>query len=193
MMRATKEPSVPTLIPHRLASAAMLFSDRAPVQETPYLAWTPEGWTATYQVDAAFVFPSETLARRFASAILAQNGLTWMPLPAENALSSVPPAGESCAVCGCTETFACPRTCSWHAPALCSECAQPRELEIWTVYQNPTDYPGKFIARRSLSGVPTRDVLVADTLDELRSRGPAGKAVVDRHPMDDAVIVETWM
>lgn len=66
-------------------------------------------------------------------------------------------------------------------------------MNVWTVYNSPKDYPGKFVARRWELTTPTDDVIVADTLDEVRERLPLGLYPLDRHPGDDPVIVETWL
>jgi len=71
-------------------------------------------------------------------------------------------------------------------------------LNLWTVYANPSDYPGKYVARRSeVRGdgpTVTADLIVADTLrairEELRNRGLLCLA---RDPDDDPVIVEIWL
>jgi hypothetical protein len=31
-------------------------------------------------------------------------------------------------------------------------------MDIWTVYENPSDYPGRFVARRFILDQPTADV-----------------------------------
>lgn len=38
------------------------------------------------------------------------------------------------------------------------------DLNTWTVYNNPNDYPGKFVARRFLNGQPTAEIKIAETL-----------------------------
>jgi len=70
-------------------------------------------------------------------------------------------------------------------------------LSLWTVYYNPSDYPGKFVARRFELDKPTHDVVVADTLDNVRAgirmRATFLLTRLDRNPGDDSVIVETWI
>lgn len=66
-------------------------------------------------------------------------------------------------------------------------------LEIWTVYENPRDYPGMFVARKFILDKPTDDVQVAPTLEGLRDRLPSGLTCLTRHPTDDPCIVETWL
>ena len=178
------------LIPHRLATVDALIDTNA--ANAQWLGYTLEGWRALDDRAAAFVFPSEPLARRYASALLAQSGVTFVPLPAADAEASLPPA-HHCRACGCTETFACPRGCSWHEPDLCSECARADEYEIWVVTENPADYPGKFVARRTVLSIPTREVLVADSIDELRAKAPRQITVLARQTHDPAVVVETWL
>jgi hypothetical protein len=66
-------------------------------------------------------------------------------------------------------------------------------VSIWAIYNSPKDYPGKFVARRWELTTPTDEVIVADTLDEVRERLPLGLRCLDRHSGDDPVIVETWL
>lgn len=74
----------------------------------------------------------------------------------------------------------------------------PEPLSIFTVYENPSDYPGKFVVRRWLivGGRPLADrepFAVADTLETARSSVPVGRAMLTRHRDDDPVIVEVWL
>jgi len=41
-----------------------------------------------------------------------------------------------------------------------------KKLERWAIYDCPADYPGKFVARKWILDVPTKTVIVGDTLDE---------------------------
>jgi hypothetical protein len=69
-------------------------------------------------------------------------------------------------------------------------------LSIWTVYQNPSDYPGKFVARRSeitRDITHTNDMFVANTLEEIRALLPVGLHRIERYQLDDPVIVECWV
>ena len=70
-------------------------------------------------------------------------------------------------------------------------------LAIWTVYNNPTDYPGKFVARKFLATAPdptaTAEVEIADTLAELRKKLPPWLSRINRMPGDDPKIVEVWL
>jgi hypothetical protein len=72
-----------------------------------------------------------------------------------------------------------------------------RQLEIWTVYRHPRDYPDKFVARKSLATTPepthTNDMFVADNLDEVRALLPKGLHRLPRVAEDDPVIVEVWL
>ena len=70
----------------------------------------------------------------------------------------------------------------------------PAGLEIWTVYVNPTDYPGKVVARLWINDTPTEKVMIADRLQTIRSRlANKGFVRLARQPEDDAKIVETWL
>ena len=70
-------------------------------------------------------------------------------------------------------------------------------MDIWTVYQSPDDYPGKFVARRfdirPGESRPTQDYLIAETLESLRLQMPPGLTRVPRHPNDLPTIVEVWL
>ena len=70
-------------------------------------------------------------------------------------------------------------------------------LAIWTVYKHPRDYPGKYVARKSMAtgegiGI-TRDMFVADSLAEVRALLPFGLTRLPRQAADDPVIVEVWL
>jgi hypothetical protein len=70
-------------------------------------------------------------------------------------------------------------------------------LSIWTVYDHPRDYPNSWVARRfeiSNKGVGiTREMFLADTLEELRVLLPVGLVRLNRQASDDPKIVETWL
>ena len=70
---------------------------------------------------------------------------------------------------------------------------------MWTVYDNPTDYPGKFVARRfdvDASGPkPSASIIVMDDLDKLRDvlEFELGLVKLMRNEGDEPQIVETWL
>jgi hypothetical protein len=70
-------------------------------------------------------------------------------------------------------------------------------LSLWTVRANPSDFPGKFVARRHEIGAgwhgPTADHHIADTLEELRRALPPGLTRLERSAADDPVILESWL
>jgi hypothetical protein len=66
-------------------------------------------------------------------------------------------------------------------------------LDVWIVYDSPSDFPGKFVARRFQVKTPTPDVLVADTLEGLRKLLPQGLVRLERTPHDQPHIVEVWV
>ena len=69
------------------------------------------------------------------------------------------------------------------------------DLLIWTIYNSPSDHPGKFIARpfsvRSQS--PLLCHLAAESLDEIRRLLPPALYPMKRWTNDDPVIVEAWI
>jgi hypothetical protein len=67
-------------------------------------------------------------------------------------------------------------------------------LAIWTVYRDPSDYPGKYVVRKSLvPGGITNEMFVADNLAEARALVPPGLYRLPRQRGDDSVIVECWL
>jgi len=66
-------------------------------------------------------------------------------------------------------------------------------LSLWTVYDSPSDYPGRFVARRFELNRPTRLVLVASSLEGVRRLLPPGLYCLPRLPGDEPHIVEVWL
>jgi hypothetical protein len=70
-------------------------------------------------------------------------------------------------------------------------------LQLWTIYDHPSDFPDCFVARLSLVSrggiITTRETLTAPTLEALRSQLPPGLYRLNRDPYDDPVIVEVWL
>lgn len=69
-------------------------------------------------------------------------------------------------------------------------------LEIWVIYENPTDYPGWWVVRRRCVGngetVIDPAAILCYSLDQARSVIPQGLVCFPRDQNDDPVIVETW-
>jgi len=67
---------------------------------------------------------------------------------------------------------------------------------VWFVFQPAPAHPGRVTARAhsmdNHGGVWLPGVLVADTLEELRTMIPAGLTRRDRVPVDPEGVVETW-
>lgn len=67
-------------------------------------------------------------------------------------------------------------------------------LEIYTIYKNPSDYPGKWVMRmHEVPGGPAAMCLVGETLEEVRAFVPSHLIRLSPAPDDDPVIYETWM
>ena len=66
-------------------------------------------------------------------------------------------------------------------------------LEIWTVYENPSDHPGKFVVRKFHLDQPTDVHHVEDTLEAARKHVPFGLIRLPRSAGDDPVILEVWL
>lgn len=71
------------------------------------------------------------------------------------------------------------------------------EINGWTIYDRPIDYPASYVARKwvAIHGtvVPTTEMFVGDSVDEVRALLPPGLIQFPRHPSDDAKIVECWL
>lgn len=71
------------------------------------------------------------------------------------------------------------------------------ELLMYAVYENPRDFPGKFVVRRWCVRdgqiVASPDASTADTLEGARARVPQGYVRTPRYRSDDPAIVEVWV
>lgn len=71
-------------------------------------------------------------------------------------------------------------------------------LNMWQIFDSPTDFPGQFVARRfEVDGKgeprPTADIR-AGSLESLRAMfARGGLFCITRSPEDEAQIVETWL
>ncbi len=68
-----------------------------------------------------------------------------------------------------------------------------RQLKIWTIYNKPLDYPEKYVARLHIEDSPTKQMFLADTLEEVRNLIPSNLFRIDRQPTDVSGIVESWI
>jgi len=74
-------------------------------------------------------------------------------------------------------------------------------LSLWVVYDHPFDMPEHVVARRhqvDANGlaVETPNMIVGDTLEDVREQLPAGLRMIPpelRDPNDDPNIVEVWL
>jgi hypothetical protein len=64
---------------------------------------------------------------------------------------------------------------------------------IWTVYANPSDYPGKWVVRRWILDTPGTWCFVAPSLEMARRVLPGHLTRLERWPTDDPCIVECWI
>lgn len=71
-------------------------------------------------------------------------------------------------------------------------------LSHFVIYENPSDYPGRFVVRRfvidgSALKVAVHPAAICDTIEHARFVIPDGFMKMMPHPDDDPVIVETWI
>lgn len=69
----------------------------------------------------------------------------------------------------------------------------PKQIEIWTVYRDPIDFPGKFVVRKFLCNTPTDEHYTSKTIEGVREHIPAGLVKLMRQRDDDPKIVEVWL
>lgn len=61
------------------------------------------------------------------------------------------------------------------------------------VYENPEDYPGKFVARLYNGRQSTHLIVLADSLEELREAKPDCMSIFARRESDPLKVAETWL
>lgn len=66
-------------------------------------------------------------------------------------------------------------------------------LPMICVYEKPTDYPDKYVARLWDGQYPTRLVAVADTLDDIKEKIPPNMVLIPRVEKDDPTIIGSWL
>lgn len=72
--------------------------------------------------------------------------------------------------------------------------AKATVIPLIAVYQRPTDYPDKYVARLWDAGRPTNTVALADDYDGILETIPTGQMVsMGRGEKDDPAIVEVWI
>lgn len=70
---------------------------------------------------------------------------------------------------------------------------------FWVIYRRPTDFPNTpYVMREHLGDSkgnvkPTENFIMANSLEEIRAKVPAGAVRMDRHPKDEAQIVEWYI
>lgn len=71
-------------------------------------------------------------------------------------------------------------------------------IDLWVVYENPDDFPGRFVVRRhTIAGgesSPCEDpACVVGGLEAARASIPFDCLNLGRHPDDEPQIVEVWL
>ncbi len=69
----------------------------------------------------------------------------------------------------------------------------PAGLEMFVIYEHPTDHAEDFVVRKWIGNEPREIVGKAFTLQGARRLVPAGAHCVPRFAGDDPVIAETWL
>ena len=68
-------------------------------------------------------------------------------------------------------------------------------MTLFVIYQNPSDFPGKFVVRKWEEKVADQEpTAVVETLEAAREAVPKwAHFCLKRDPKDDPCIVETWL
>lgn len=66
-------------------------------------------------------------------------------------------------------------------------------LPMICLYDHPTDYPDKYVARVWDGNNPTRLIALADTPEEIRATIPSNMTRLPRTEKDDPCIMEVWI
>lgn len=74
----------------------------------------------------------------------------------------------------------------------------PKYLEIYVVYNNPSDFPGKIVSRKfevsNGASRPTNEIMMFATVDEVTEFFEGIRKVkINRSIFDDPVIMECWL
>jgi hypothetical protein len=91
------------------------------------------------------------------------------------------------------------RVSMWDAEHYFKETTEPPFMSMWTIYFNPRDFPGKYVARRhdifrgDRGPAASSEYFVADSLGAIRDKLPMGLVCLSRSDGDDPVILETWL
>ena len=70
---------------------------------------------------------------------------------------------------------------------------QCKVFPVFTVFNSPKDFPGKYVVRIFDGKTPLRLITIRDTLEEARKTIPPMFMRTDRSEKDDPIIVETWI
>jgi len=67
------------------------------------------------------------------------------------------------------------------------------ELDIWTIYDHPRDFPEHYVARRYVLEKATQDFIVNKSVEQIREiMLKKGLCKMPRDSGDDPCIVECW-
>ena len=69
----------------------------------------------------------------------------------------------------------------------------PQGAPLITVYNDPAEFPGKYVARLFNGRQGTHLVAVADTLAEILKAKPKEMIRVQKHETDSPKVIETWL
>jgi hypothetical protein len=82
-------------------------------------------------------------------------------------------------------------------PSTAKNLIEKPNITIWTIYFSPKDFPGEWIARLFELDQPTKSILRASGLDELRwsiqNDSDYERVVIPRSENDQPSVIESWI
>lgn len=70
-------------------------------------------------------------------------------------------------------------------------------MNLYTIYKNPSDFPGDFVVKKwadcNLQNQDLNFVKIAKTIEDARNFLPPGLVNLGRYVDDDPVIYESWI
>lgn len=74
---------------------------------------------------------------------------------------------------------------------------QKPSMQAWTIYFNPSDFPGQYVTRRfdlvDGQALPSEEAYVEGAIEQARHHVPQGLVRFERMPGDEPTILECWL
>lgn len=167
-----------------------------PVPASPLYVGIELGPRARFisDISQAHVFATEMMAIRAACNILELHDRIFSPEMVLGRMPTILPLkGRRCRSCQVTDAHP-PLLLGLHGWAeadLCGECKNPLLMETWTLF-GPSPERTHFMARRFVNGIPTLEIIEADSFESLNEhRGQ--KLLISRQSCDPPGVLGMWV